>query len=262
MLPTTSDEWDAVIGDDDLFAGNLAGATGVTAVPNGSGFYTVGQYWEALGDDGRSFVTNLADQLVKDLYRGGRHSITAGYLHDDDQAVTLGTAHGGIDIAAARYNDDVHCLISGTVKYTASGTAGARDCVIVEGVDGNLWVYGCVTPSANVKVGAKIVAGQRLGTTDDYGPAGLEGDHVHLEVQPGRWEPDEMSDGHTWGRANSSGGIASPAVIAAETMSPLEAYYNAAPHLRFAASGGAGAVSADIAVTALSSSAPAWGLIA
>lgn len=223
-IPSTNDQWDAASGDNDLYNNASSKATGTTSVAKSSGgYYTVSEYWGTLGTDGQSTLSTAYTALSKALFGESGHTMTAGYLYDEDYKSSVGAAHSGFDIDSNDAEDEpVYVLVPGTVKYVKTGTSSGVDCVIVEGIDGNLWVYGHVTAASGISVGSTVSEGQKIGIADDYSG----GNHVHLEVQPGTYSSSEMSDGYLWGNYATSTTVASDATIKQETMSPLQAYYN------------------------------------
>jgi murein DD-endopeptidase MepM/ murein hydrolase activator NlpD len=95
---------------------------------------------------------------------------------------SLGARHHdypAVDIPVT--NQPYYAVTGGTVQYTAAGN-GCGTGIILNGDDGVQYTY-CHGSSRSVSNGARVGAGQRLGTTGNTGTS--SGPHLHFQLRSG-----------------------------------------------------------------------------
>ncbi|WP_104526486.1 M23 family metallopeptidase [Blastococcus atacamensis] len=90
-----------------------------------------------------------------------------------------GALHGGVDIAA-RIGTPIYAASSGVVRRAGAAT-GFGQAVYIEGVDGEVTVYGHVNRYF-VSAGERVTAGEQIAEVGNRGQS--TGPHLHFEVHP------------------------------------------------------------------------------
>jgi len=112
----------------------------------------------------------------------GPHS----YIDSWGHARSGGRKHKGTDIMAAKGTPVVAC-VSGVISKTSPHSRGLGGITLwLEGDDGNTYYYAHLNNIAGgIAPGARVSAGQLVGTVGSTGNASASAPHLHFEIHPG-----------------------------------------------------------------------------
>lgn len=109
-------------------------------------------------------------------------NLAKAFVFSHDKTLNRYCVHQGMDFACAE-GTEVLAAVDGTVKSVTTEDRLYGGVITVEHSDGVTTVYRYVNPDENLKEGAKIARGEKIGTVMKATGAEIEdGDHLHFEV--------------------------------------------------------------------------------